>query len=636
MKNSFFSTFFKSKTNILGLLIAFVGAYVLFPSYLELNVMPLSLSKELWMSLDPSWVIALNYVKLKGMTWGTDIAFTYGPLAHLLTRAGWGENKLTFLVFDLFIACNYFLLFFISFQKSGSKLLTVFIILSICLLFPIWLGSANAMVLMAFLVFWIRMSIEKPKWFYYVFQIGIITLLFFTKFNTGLIAFPLFLSGITYNILSKNGNRIALLSYAIVPIVLIVALCFPFKVDLLAYVTSGFEIVSGYNDVMYLKNQLEYSYSIALFIIVILTAIIFINNYSNKKESWLKTAVLLFLFGTSVFVLYKQAFVRGDVGHLKDFFVFIPLIILCNVDLYANFKNKYIKLLFLVPLVLTLYFIYIRCDKENDLKDKFRKTDYITAYKAFTTTSGMHLYQNNFPLPASVLQKVGTSTVDVFPWNIQLLIENKLNYLPRPTIQSYNAYTPYLEKLNFEHYNSSKAPEFVIYDYASIDDRYPLFDESRVNVALAYNYQLAEVFEYDGRKILLLQKKKEFKKVTFTMTKEYAMYLNAPLVPKEGVYYEVYFYNSLKGKAVSVLEHAPEIGMEILASDGTITYFKTSKLLLELGVFSSQFITQTSDFMNMIQPNESVKNRQIKAYYFKPVHGNSFNDKMKIIEYKIN
>jgi hypothetical protein len=280
--------------------------------------------------------------------------------------------------------------------------------------------------------------------------------------------------------------------------------------------------------------------------------------------------------------------------------------------------------------------MYIRYDKEVDIQEKFIKNNYISAYKAFTTTSGMLLYQNNSPLPISITQKTGNNTIDVFPWNIQLLIENKLNYLPRPIIQSYSAYTPYLEKLNFEHYNSPKAPEFVIYDYASIDDRYPLFDESRVNVVLAKNYELAELFEYDGRKLLLLQKKKDFKKVTFTKIKEYAMYLNAPLVPKEGVYYEVYFYNSLKGKAVSILEHAPEIGMEILANDGLTTHFKTSKLLLESGVFSSQIITQTSDFMNMMQTSENSKNRSIKAYYFKPVHRNSFNDKMKIIEYKIN
>ena len=98
---------FKNKINVLSFFVAFLGAFMLFPNYFEAYVMPLPLSKDLWMSLDPSWGIALNYVKLKNLTWGTDVAFTYGPLAHFCTRIGWGENRLSFLFFDLFMFVNY-------------------------------------------------------------------------------------------------------------------------------------------------------------------------------------------------------------------------------------------------------------------------------------------------------------------------------------------------------------------------------------------------------------------------------------------------------------------------------------------------------------------------------------------------
>ena len=97
INNLVFKNFFRDKLSILGFLISLIGAYTLFPIYLNLNVYPLSLSKELWYSLDPSWVLALNYVKEKGVYWGSEFAFTYGPLGQLLTRAGWGENKYIFL-----------------------------------------------------------------------------------------------------------------------------------------------------------------------------------------------------------------------------------------------------------------------------------------------------------------------------------------------------------------------------------------------------------------------------------------------------------------------------------------------------------------------------------------------------------
>ena len=108
------SFFFKDKVTSIGVFIAFFGAYLLIPNYFDANIFSLQASQELWMSLDPSWGIALNYVELKNLTWGTDVAFTYGPLAHLCTRFGWGENKYSFLFFDLFVFINYFSLFFIS------------------------------------------------------------------------------------------------------------------------------------------------------------------------------------------------------------------------------------------------------------------------------------------------------------------------------------------------------------------------------------------------------------------------------------------------------------------------------------------------------------------------------------------
>ena len=173
---------FKDKINVLSFFIAFLGAFMLIPNYFEADIMPLPLANDMWMSLDPSWGIALNYVKLKNLTWGTDVAFTYGPLALFCTRAGWGENKFTFLLFDLFIFLNFFSLFYISLKKSFNKVITALILIAFCLLAPLWLGSSNSLILMAFLIFWIRISLDEPKPIYYFFQIAIITLVFFIKF----------------------------------------------------------------------------------------------------------------------------------------------------------------------------------------------------------------------------------------------------------------------------------------------------------------------------------------------------------------------------------------------------------------------------------------------------------------------
>jgi len=629
----FRKSFFRDRNNILGIFIAFIGAYLLIPNYFDANIFSLQASQELWMSLDPSWGIALNYVELKNLTWGTDVAFTYGPLAHLCTRVGWGENKYSFLLFDLFVFINYFSLFFISFKRSQNKIITALLIILICLFFPLWFGSAHALILMAILVFWIRLCLDKPKPIYYLFQILIITLLFYIKFNTGLISFPLFFAGILCNLINKKGNKFYLLTYLILPILLIVALSIPLNVSIFAYIKSGIEIVSGYNDVMFLDNQINGSYSYLILLVLILTVIIFVNVYSNKKKDWVKILTILFLFGTSLFVLYKQAFVRADVDHIRDFFIYVPLIILCNFDLHEYFKTNILKISFVFALAIPFYFLIVDQKLNLDIKSKFPKSEYVSRFNSFNPTPGIFLTPSNSVLPASVINKIGTKTIDVYPWNIQLLLENKLNYTPRPILQSYTVYTPYLEQMNFEFYNSSRAPEFVIYDFAAIDGRYPLFDESKVNLTYIKNYNVAEIFDFEGRKVALLQKKSDFKPIKFEKVKEYAMFLETPLVPKKDIYYEIGIYNNITGKIVSIFQHAPEIRLEIKLKDGTIREFRTSKLLLETGLFSDKFIGNTSEFISLF--NALNENQDIKYYNFRPLNNSLFKDKIRITEYKI-
>jgi hypothetical protein len=623
--------FFKDKTNVIGFIIAFFGAYMMIPNYFEANLYPIQSSKELWMSLDPSWGIGLNYVKIKNLTWGTDFAFTYGPLAHFCTRVGWGSSKLSFLIFDFFMFINFFALYAFSFYKSKNKISTLILILLVTLIMPLWIGAANSLILLAFLVFWIRLSLDSTKPIFYVFQILILILLFFLKFNTGLIAFPFFVVGIFCNFYYTRNK--SLLLYLIIPVILILLLSSIFNVQLISYITSGLEIVSGYNDVMYLENQIPGSFTYLLIIIMLLLLLLTINIFKFGKQYFVRFITILFLFCTSIFVLYKQAFVRADQGHIKEFFMYVFIIVLCNVDLHIKHKFKFLNFLFIGTLLIPVYFLLFTQNYNVEFNKKLTKSEYISSLKKFTSTSGLTIFSNSIEIPFSIKQKITKSTVDIFPWNIQSLLENKLNYLPRPVFQSYSAYTPYLENMNFEHYNSEKSPEFVIYDFASIDGRYPLFDESKVSLSLLLNYTLVEEFIYDNRKLLLLQRKVNFKKIVFQKLKEYAMELHSPLVPKKGIYYEIGIYNNFKGKIISALEHAPEINLEIKTSDGQKIVFRTSKSLLKTGIFSKKYIKDNQNFSSFI--NNYENNLDVIFYNFAPIKPNMFKDKIKITEYKI-
>ena len=58
------SIFLNNKFNILYITIAIVATAIIFPNYFEANIYPLPKENDFWISLDQSWLIALNYFNL--------------------------------------------------------------------------------------------------------------------------------------------------------------------------------------------------------------------------------------------------------------------------------------------------------------------------------------------------------------------------------------------------------------------------------------------------------------------------------------------------------------------------------------------------------------------------------------------
>jgi len=245
----------------------------------------------------------------------------------------------------------------------------------------------------------------------------------------------------------------------------------------------------------------------------------------------------------------------------------------------------------------------------------------------------MKLFPNYSEVDTTVKTRVGKSTIDVYPWNTHLLVENRFNYHPRPVFQSYTAYTPYLENLNFEFINSDSAPQFVAYEFESIDGRYPLFDEPKLNLVLTRNYNLVDTFTSGARNILLLEKKKGAKPVKLEKVREYNQKLSDPIIPKDGMFYEIHSTFNLNGKLNGLLDHAPALFLAIHSTDGAHMY-RTSPNLLQSGIFSTWQIKNTEEFKIFMLNHKT--GRRIKTFRLQPINGKYFNDEVRITEFKIN
>ena len=124
---------------------------------------------------------------------------------------------------------------------------------------------------------------------------------------------------------------------------------------------------------------------------------------------------------------------------------------------------------------------------------------------------------NQFLLPKDLIKYIrqfGNPLVATLPDCIGYPAANYLNWDPLPVLQLYNAYTPYLDKLCADHFDSATAPQFIIwattadlgYGYDEIDRRNPSLEAPLTILALLRNYQLCQ--SYKNPNILLLERRK--------------------------------------------------------------------------------------------------------------------------------
>ncbi|WP_036074583.1 hypothetical protein [Leptospira noguchii] len=92
-----------------------------------------------------------------------------------------------------------------------------------------------------------------------------------------------------------------------------------------------------------------------------------------------------------------------------------------------------------------------------------------------------------------LLNILGHSSVDIYPWELSEVEKYNLNWKSRPTFQSYISYTPWIDMQNNRFWNSQERPKFILWDtklgIKSIDDRYLFNDEPISIVTILMNYK---------------------------------------------------------------------------------------------------------------------------------------------------
>ncbi len=442
----------------------------------------------IWPGLDNSYALAFNYFFASGVQIGKDILFTYGPLGFLEWPQPQGNNLL-----------------YANVIYSSVHLASISALL--------WLGmvgrSLRGQIGVIALVLFLSYLFSAFMYLKLVFLIATLLLLHYATRHAWLFAVAVSLTVLAVLIRSTYGilSLLMLFSYSFYiayvqrePKFIAGAVVGLFTVivaawlviygnfsGLFSYIRGILEFSSGNSSAMTLNPQNNW---------LVLTAFACLVLYLPFSVGQKEARVAYVILGLSVVAFLKYAFSREG-WSLNYCFVYI----LVAFSLFVLFVPKLrIKHYVIILTALVLFsvnmkkvggfnpFEYIESQIKNNFENR-NSIDIIKALINYENQAQILLAESVKRLEPQRLSEqirtvIGKSTVDAYPHEISYVMANGFNWNPRPVIQSYISYTPYLDRQNALFFQTEKAPDYLLWEAPqgdiqadSIDTRYILNDE---------------------------------------------------------------------------------------------------------------------------------------------------------------
>jgi ABC-type cobalamin transport system permease subunit len=571
--------------------------------------------------IDNSWRIALELAKAKGLIFGKDIIYTYGPLGSLTQRFAITSSPFQFFVFDLFFFINVGILFFLLLPKP-LKLYQLFIHFLVFFFVSSMYGEwVHFLLFYSSIFLGIRFLQVKNHWLLaYSILVGIIT--FFVKANYGIIGLGFVAMLTIYSFFTKRLTLTEFLLYIISSAVISWLLALILKTDLLQYFYSSIKVIGGYNEAQSLFPESRLRLVIVAYLIwgllVSLGGVYAIRNLIQNRKLSLPLFDNLFIWSSSIviaFILIKYAFVRADDGHITAFVKLanLPLLLL---PFFATNQLFKIGGWVLITLNIVSYLVFYQPmfgKVTFSIPDNLRTKTYIFPEYVQDIFS-KPAYKPKTSYPADVLSTIGNKSVDIIPNEVSEIYFNRLNYNPRPTLQSYQAYNKYLDEKNREKYLSPTAPDYVVYGVESTDNKYAWGDETQTLLALLQRYKPVKI--WNNR--LLLEKQpvtKTLKPIkTETVKLRFGQDYNIPVDTSVNTIrvLKIKTSGTWFGKLLNLFFQPSHFALTITTKDGKKASYNSVSILLEKGLIINSRIDNVQDVKQFFE-SASVQNKTVKS-----------------------
>lgn len=529
-----------------------------------------------------SWRYALNKLtSLNDVKFGTDIVFTYGPLGFLTSPMYINGNFVFATLIYIVMWTSTMILFYKLLKKSINSI--YMIILS---LFVMFLGSpANAAdlyiqycVLIALAVLWIDMG----DIFATVFLVVATTIAFFFKFSITIAIIGTFVFFLVSKITVKDYKRIWIVFLPCITIPVSYIIYNPSLHGFLQFVKGSWEVSKGFNTAMSINPYDPYVFW--MFLLMTIYIAIMISQLIFKKQ---KNFLIMLWLAPCLFMSYKHGYVRADEVHVVGAYAeilatFSVVILLFDVEgLYEEMVKKTKKGMIQASLIASLLLGTI-LDYSTSLNPWKNLTSRIQSISAAFYSMTEDRYEDNLDdiraIPGGILGVIGDCSYTSYPWEITFIEPTEdvaNNFIPLPTIQMYSAYTPYLDNKTAYLFNRESAPEYIIFNFDTIDGRIPLLEAPSTWKAMQDNYEII-MFDSINNFFLLQHKENTTDRNGYS---EIIQVDKSDIVTVKG-YSEVKVNANLTvwGQLVNFIWKIPEVRIEITYTDGTV---KEGRVLMD-------------------------------------------------------
>lgn len=545
---------------------------------------------------DASWAYALNEALARGLVFGTDVAFTFGPYATLYTWAYHpGTNPILF-GGSLYLALAYFACI-LKFTEHGQWRWVAVFYASLAALSPL----------------------SDQLFFLFPVLVALVTARFVLAPQDGARARAVSLALLAF--LFSAFGLLALVKGTLVVLCSLVAFlcagfCLVHKQKVLSLLCVLAPVVSalffwraagqpldalpqyfrvmgwistGYNQTMF---SLGDNKEIVLFLLAALGILWWIMR--RAVVSGPHKVFLVLLYAVYFFIAFKLSFVRHDkhavIGACTLIFAALILKFVCRGRQHAGVLTFAV----LVGLYIGAHYSYFPVT--------FFPERYVAAWTGLQDALVHHdLRQERFAAGVEALRAESgfpllQGTSDIYYDDQALLIASGNRWSPRPTLQSYVAYTPELAALNREHLLGPRAPENIFFKVQPIDLRIPSIEDGASWPVLLTEYTPRSfVGDY-----LLLQRRQNSAAAArlVTLGSESHSLGESVAVPKSAnpVFVTIDLRPTLLGRLVNLLFKLGRLQFSADLEDGSRKEYRFYPLLAQSGFVLSPFIEDAQQF----------------------------------------